>query len=173
MYVKFDFTEDDLVDASKRFLGRQTNNHSSDWKNSLLSALAIGVLLFMSLRSETVVRLLLSLAVAGIIILVYPKLQQSSLEGRLRRIAKELMPPPGPYSCEVEIRPAGLWLRQMNKQTIHEWPSLEAVEETSDSVDLFTRDGGGVIVRNRAFASDEERSRFIALIKSHLIQSRS
>jgi len=61
----------------------------------------------------------------------------------------------------------------MNKQIIHEWPSLEAVEETADSVDLFTRDGAGVVVRNRAFASGDERSKFIALARSHLIQARS
>ena len=79
----------------------------------------------------------------------------------------------GPYTCEVEIRSDGLWLRQMNKQIIHEWPSLEAVEETADSVDLFTRDGAGVVVRNRAFASGDERSKFIALARSHLIQARS
>jgi len=37
------------------------------------------------------------------------------------------------------------------------------IKETSDSVDIFTRDGGGVIVRNRAFASTAERAHFVEL----------
>ena len=54
-----------------------------------------------------------------------------------------------------------------------EWESLEAMEETADSVDIFSRDGGGVIVRNRAFISEFDRIRFIELIRSSLAESRS
>ena len=83
------------------------------------------------------------------------------------------MAAPGPYVCEVELRPEGLWLRQMDKQTIYEWKSLEAVEETADSVDIFSRDGGGAVVRNRAFSSETDRSKFIELLRSGLSESRS
>jgi hypothetical protein len=31
----------------------------------------------------------------------------------------------------------------LNKQVIYEWKSLEAVEDTADSVDIFSRDDGG------------------------------
>jgi len=95
MYVKFEFTQEDLVDASKRFLSRQTVNHSRGWKNPLLSALAIGVMVFLFIRNQPVIGLLISLVVGGIIFLLYPQLERSGVEGRLRRMAEEMMPPPG------------------------------------------------------------------------------
>ena len=104
---------------------------------------------------------------------MYPRLEKSGLDGRLRRVVAEMMPDPGPYVCEVEIRSEGVWLRQMNKQIIHEWQSLEAIEETPDSVDIFTRDGGGVVIRNRAFASEGDRRQFIEVARSGVMESRS
>ena len=60
----------------------------------------------------------------------------------------------------------------MNKQVILEWQRVEAIEETSDSVDIFTRDGGGVVIRSRAFGSEGERSQFIEIARSRLMESR-
>ena len=172
MYVKFEFSQEDLVDATKRLVNHNNPARSKAWKSSLYSALSVGVIVFFFLRNKPTLGLLLGLVV-GLIILIYPQLERSGIDRRLRRIVAELMQDPGPYVCEVEIRSEGIWVRQMNKQIIHEWPSLEAIEETSDSVDIFTRDGGGVIVRNRAFASEAERRQFIEIARSSLTASRS
>jgi hypothetical protein len=56
----------------------------------------------------------------------------------------------------------------MNKQIVLEWESVEEITESEDSVDIFTRDGGGVIVRKRAFKSSEELEQFIGLAQSYL-----
>jgi len=53
----------------------------------------------------------------------------------------------------------------MNSQSIHKWQEVAEIKETQDSVDIFMRCGGGVIVRNRAFASEADRTRFIELAK--------
>ena len=173
MYVKFEFTQEDMVDASKRFLNRRNAGRSRGWQSSLYSAISVGVIMFFVLRSSPTIGLLLGLVAAGIIILISPKLEKSGLEDRLRKAVAEIMQGPGPYVCEVEIRSEGVWLRQMNKQTIFEWQAVEAIEETSDSVDIFTRDGAGVVVRNRAFASEGERRQFIEIARSTLTKSRS
>ena len=173
MHVQFEFTQDDLVDASRRFLNRRNLGRSRAWKSSLFSAISVGVIIFFFLRNSPTTGLLLGLLGAGIIILIYPRLEKSGLDGRLRRVVAEMMPDPGPYVCEVEIRSEGVWLRQMNKQIIHEWQSLEAIEETPDSVDIFTRDGGGVVIRNRAFASEGDRRQFIEVARSGVMESRS
>jgi hypothetical protein len=52
----------------------------------------------------------------------------------------------------------GVWIRQLNKQTTYEWESVEEIEETEDSVDIYTKDGGGLIVRKRAFTSPAEQN---------------
>ncbi len=173
MYVKFEFTREDLVDASKRFLNRRNRGRSRAWKSSLYSAISVGVTIFFFFRNNPTIGLLLGLIVAGIIILIYPQLEKSGFEGRLRRVVAEMMPDPGPYVCEVEIKSEGVWLRQMNKQVILEWQSVEAIEETSDSVDIFTRDGAGVVIRSRAFGSEGDRRQFIEIARSRLMESRS
>jgi hypothetical protein len=173
MHVQFEFTQADLVDASKRFFNRRNRGRSKVWKSALFSAISAGVIIFFFLRNSPSIGLLLGLVIAGIIILIYPRLEQSRLDGRLRRVVADMMRDPGPYVCEVEIRSEGVWLRQMNKQIIHEWQSLEAIEETADSVYIFTRDGGGVVIRDRAFASEGERRQFIEVARSGLMESRS
>jgi hypothetical protein len=61
----------------------------------------------------------------------------------------------------------------MNRQIKYGWQAVEEIKETGDSVDIFTRDGGGVIVRNRAFQSNADRVKFVELANASLNQSRS
>jgi hypothetical protein len=138
MRVQFEFTQEDLVDASKRLLKHRRLERSKAWKTSLYSALSVGVIIFFFVRNKPAIGLLLGL-VGGLIMLIYPRLEKSALDRRLRRVVAELMRDPGPYVCEVEIRSEGIWVRQMNTQITHEWRGLEAIEETSDSVDIFAR----------------------------------
>lgn len=173
MYVQFEFTREDLVDASRRLLNRQNTERPRAWKSSLYSGISARVVVFFFLRNNPILGLLLGVVVAGLIVLIYPGLEKSGLEGRLRRVVAEMMPAPGPYICEVEIRSEGVWLRQMNKQIIYEWQSVEAIDETHDSVEVFTRDGGGVVIRDRAFGSGDERRQFIEMARARLAESRS
>jgi len=171
MHVEFEFTKEDLVDVAKRCLKRRNTSKADELKASLYLGVSVAVILLFVLKTTPLTGLVTGL-IAALVILLYPRWLRSSLENRMRQIADELMAAPGPYVCEVELRPEGLWLRQMDKQTIYEWKSLEAMEETADSVDIFSRDGGGVVVRNRAFSSETDRSRFIELVRSGLSDSR-
>ena len=173
MHVQFEFTKEDLVDANKRFLGRCKAFKAVTWKSSVFSALAVAVMVFLVLQKSPILGLVFGLLAAVIIVFLYPRWHQNSLENRLSQVANEIMTSPSPYICEVEPRREGLWLRQMDKQIIYDWKSLEALEETADSVDIFSRDGGGVIVRNRAFSSESDRAKFVALIRASLAESRS
>lgn len=172
MHVQFEFTKEDLVDASKRFLKRSKVIKSGIWKASVYSALTVAVMVFLVFQKGPTIGLVFGLVAAVIIVFLYPRWHERSLENRLRQLADEMMTSPGPYICEVEPRREGLWLRQMDKQIIYEWRSLEALEEAADSVDIFSRDGGGVIVRNRAFVSESDRAQFIELVRSSLAESR-
>jgi hypothetical protein len=173
MHVEFEFKKEDLVDVAKRCLKRRNTKKADEWKASLYLAISVAVIVFFLLKKSPLIGLVTGLIAALVILLLYPRWLRSSLENRMRQIADEIMSGPGPYVSEVELRPEGLWLRQMDKQTIYEWKSLEAMEETADSVDIFSRDGGGVVVRNRAFSSEADRSRFIELVRSGLSESRS
>jgi hypothetical protein len=166
MYVQFEFTQADLVDASKRLLGRSNVVNAGLRKASIYSAVIVGAIVFLFLRNDQKVGLVVGLFAGLVTILLYPKLQKNGFDSRLHGIAADLMAEPGPYVCEVELRPEGVWVRQMNKQTIYEWKIVEAVEEVEDAVTIFARVGEGVVVRNRAFKEDGQRSQFLELARS-------
>src|SRR5262249_18946360 len=129
MYVQFEYTQADLVDASKRLLGRSNLVNVGSWKSSIYNAVIAGAVVFLILRNDPMVGLVVGLVAGLIIVLLYPKLQKSGIDSRLHGIAAKLMAEPGPYVCEVELRPEGVWVRQMNRQTIYEWKIVEAGEE--------------------------------------------
>ena len=174
MYVQFEYTQADLVDASKRLLGRSNLVNVGSWKSSIYNAVVAGAVVFLILRNDPMVGLVVGLVAGLIIVLLYPKLQKSGIDSRLQGIAeKRMAAEPGPYVCEVELRPEGVWVRQMNKQTIFEWKIVEAVEEVDDAVIIFARVGEGVVVRNRAFKEDGQRNRFLELARSSVNESHS
>ena len=54
----------------------------------------------------------------------------------------------------------------MNRQLLYEWTSVQEIKETQDSIDIFTSDGSGVIVRDRAFETLAEKARFVEFARS-------
>jgi YcxB-like protein len=173
MYVQFEFTQADLVDATKRLLGRSNRVKAGLREGSIFSAVVVGATVFLFLRNDPTEGLVVGLVAGLITVLLYPILRKNGIDRRLRGIAVDLMAEPGPYVCEVELRPEGVWVRQMNKQTIYEWKIVEAVEEAGDAVTIFARDGGGVVVQNRAFKADSQRSQFLELARSSVKELRS
>jgi hypothetical protein len=173
MRVQFEYTQADLVDANKRLLRRSNLVKAGSWKDSIFFAIIVGGIGFLILRNNPMIGLVVGLVEVLIIVLIYPKLQKGGVDRKLQEIAAKLMAEPGPYVCEVELMPEGVWVRQMNKQSIYEWKTVEAVEDVDDSIAIFTRDGGGVVVRNRAFETHDERGRFLELARSGVKESRS
>jgi len=173
MYVQFEYTQADLVDANKRLLGRSNLVNAGTWKDSIYYTVIVGAIVYLILRDNPRVGLLAGLVAGLVIVLLYPKLQKSGFDSRLQGIAANLMAEPGPYVCEVELRPEGVWARHMNTQTIYEWKIVEAVEESDDAVIIFARGSGGVVVRNRVFKEEGQRSRFLELARSSMRESRN
>ena len=171
MHVKFEFTPEDQLDASRRFLARSGVIASWRWKGLGYSALFTWLLVFSSFTyfySRPGVAALLGLAVAGVDALLYPSAHKRAVEKRLRKLHQEQFGDADKLLCEVEITPEGVGVRQMNRRVIHEWASVAEVKETDDSIDIVTRDGCGVIVRDRAFATDAERKEFLELARATL-----
>ncbi len=167
MHVQFEFTQEDLIDASNRFLARSQVVRSWRWKNLLYSALIGWLFMFILFIGTPAKGAVLGLIVAVISSLIYPSLHKSETEKRLRELHQELLGDANLFMCEVELLPVGVWVRQINKQTVHEWESVEEIKESANSVDIFTR-GGGIIVRKRAFKSPEEQKQFIDIAQGYL-----
>lgn len=173
MRVQFEFTHDDLIDASKRFTARSKVMRSWKWSGMFWTAILAWVIVFAFFYQTPIKGAVVGLVVALVAALIYPVFYKREIEKRMRKLHQEILGNEDSFVCEVELTPGGFAVFQTNRQIKYEWPAVDEIKETSDSVDIFTRDGGGVIVRNRAFQSEADRLKFVELAKSFLNQARS
>src|SRR5258708_26733179 len=171
MKVQFSYTQEDMVDASMRLLARSKTVRSTRWQ-ALLWTAGLTWLLVFALFGASFKGGLIGLLAALISALIYPAMHRQSVQSRLRKFCKEKFGATTSFICEVELTPTGIWTQSLNTQTISEWKNVEEIVVTQDSVDIFTRQGGGLVVRNRAFESADQRREFIEMAQHFAAQSR-
>lgn len=175
MRVQFEFTLEDCVDASKRFLAR-SKSASWQWQGLAYTALFTWLLVFAVvtlLYGRPELGAAIGMALAALSAMLYPSSYEKTLEKRLRKLHLREFEAANTFLCEVELKAEGILVRQMDRQTIYEWTGVEEIQETAESVDIFTRDGGGVVVRNRAFAEAAGRREFVELARAAVNAARS
>jgi YcxB-like protein len=163
--VQFAYNQEELVDASLRFSARSKAVRAIWRKRTAWAAFLAGVLVF------AIFGFSLKGAIAGVLavlltVIIDPLTYQYQWRRNLRKIVKERYGEQNQFLCEVELIPEGLMTKSENIQSNTEWEAIDEVVPTSDSVDIFGRKGG-VIVRNRAFSSSEERQQFIELAREY------
>jgi YcxB-like protein len=168
MRVEFEFTHEDLVEVQRRALQRSkavASFRRREWAWFSLISAAFAFLLFFG-KGWTIAVLVsvLSALIAG---LLYPTIHKRVVEARVRKLIREKLDPNEPLECEVELTPAGLWIRQGKTQITHEWGGVESISSLANGIEIITR-SGGLMVRNRAFSSEDERTQFLQLANSFL-----
>jgi hypothetical protein len=165
MRVAFEYDLNDLVDANVR-----AHSAVPAARRRLLATRALSALLFGSfggcfgaaiLPGTPDERVALGMTIAAVVGAVQWATYMRQLRHTWYRHFRAILGSDGPFSCEIELRPEGVWARQNDTQILHEWPSIVAIEETADSIDMRTRSGGYVVVRDRAFWSADEREKFL------------
>ena len=91
---------------------------------------------------------------------------------RLRALYQKSHPGVAVHQCAVELTAAGIEIKQIDRQTVYQWASIEEIVVTEDSVDFFTRDQCGVVLRKRAFATLTEQGQFVEMARKYFEQSR-
>ena len=172
MRVQFEFTQEDMVDASKRFLARSKVVRSWQKRDLLLAATLLWVLVFLFFRDTPLKGAAFGLFVAIVTALIFPSFHKKGVDKRLRKFYKEKLGDTNSFICEVVLTPTGFSTKQMNGQANYEWENVEEIVTSEDSVTIFTRDGGGVIVRRRAFTSSDQQKQFSDLANRYLELSR-
>jgi YcxB-like protein len=174
MRVSFACTQADIVDANMRMLARSKTIRNSNWKAIIASAVMLGPLMFLSLQA-LIGFLPFSIfgGLTGVLIAfaLGPPFIDRSRRKNLARFVKEKYGDENSFPYEVELGEKGVAITGKNSQVVFPWEEVEEIVDTSDSVDIFTRNGSGIVVRNRAFLSPETRTQFIELAQRHLAQS--
>src|SRR5207247_2809399 len=82
--------------------------------------------------------------------LVYRRVYDRIVRKRIRRFLAEHLDGPGPFRCDIELRPQGVWTRQNNVEVVLHWSDATGVTDGEDAVEIDFRNGI-VIARNRGF----------------------
>jgi hypothetical protein len=171
MRVTFTYTQEDLVDASTRFLARSKTIRK--WRLmelgwSLVLTWGIVFLIFRNAFLKAV----LAASTAALIAVLFTRLfQPVIIQRRLRKFVREKHGNEDTFPCDVELTPAAILIQDCATQTTLKWQTVEEISVNSDSVAIFARPGG-VIVRDRAFASPDEKRHFVELAQSYLTAAR-
>ncbi|HSS19431.1 MAG TPA: YcxB family protein [Pyrinomonadaceae bacterium] len=168
MHVQFAFTQEDMLDATRRFMARSKVVAASRRKGLILTAAFTGLLLFglFYWYGHPLAGGPVGLIGAAVSALLYPSSHRKAVDKQLRKYHHELFGDAKSFVCEVELTTAGVLVKQMDRQVLYEWPSITEILETNDSVDIFTKDGAGVVVRNRAFTTPDDKSEFLRLARA-------
>ena len=172
MRVQFDYNQKDIVDASKRFLARSKAARAWRRQDRIWFAIIVGAAIFAVFYRSPMAAVLVGLVAAILCVALAAIFYQSWLEKRLRKLVRESHGDKNLFMCEVELTPDSLLTRGDNTSTVTEWKDVDEILVTDDTIDIFAKHHGGVIVRNRAFKSDTERQQFIDLARSYLESSR-
>ena len=114
------------------------------------------------------IKAVLAASVAALIAVLLTRLfQPVIIQRRLRKFVREKHGSEDAFPCDVELTPAAILIRDCATQTTLKWETVEEISVTSDSVDIFARQGG-VIIRDRAFASAAEKSEFVKMAQGYL-----
>lgn len=172
MRVRFDYNQEDMVDASKRFLARSRAIRSWRRQDFMWFAVIVGGAIFAVFHRSPMIGILVGVVTAILCFGLAAVFYGSWLEKRLRKLIRENHGDENVFVCEVELTPESLLTRGHNTHTVTEWKDVDEIVVTNDTIDIFAKHHGGVIVRNRAFESDRERQQFIDLARNYFESSR-
>jgi hypothetical protein len=167
MRVRFDFTLDDMVDVTERATARSGVIRSLRSQSTVVMCCIAAAIAFLTVPADIGWRLFAAAAAIGITATLYPASMASTRRSRLRQFMRERFGGEGPYTCEVEISPAGLQVSQAGARSIREWATVVSIEDVTAGIEFVSRPGGTLVVRNRAFASPAQRAEFLRLARSY------
>ena len=165
MKVKFDFTLDDLVDAAERGTANSKVVRGWRWREMIVTAVLGGVIVYVLKAGSHDTRAVSAIIGALIAAAIYSFAATRSRKGRLRKFFRERFGGEGPYPFEIELTPAALVTTQAGTRSEHAWSTIVEVKDSPDSIDFDVRGAGIIVVRNRAFRSDDERREFLELAR--------
>jgi len=176
MRVQFDATLDDMVDAAFREVSRSRSlSRSRRWDYlavSIVAGILAGITTYLVIPDTREIRLVLAGVAAVGSAAITPIAQRLSAKRRVRAYLREKLGSETPFNVEVELSREGVSANQKTGKVILAWHQIDSIHETTDSIDILPRHGGIIVVRKRAFASNEMMQQFIQEAQSYLALAR-
>ena len=171
MYLEFEFSQEDVLDTSRRlFVDRRLD--SEMLKNSV-SYGSVTAAIVILVYWQTAWGLWIGLAAGAIIAVVIQMWQKHVISRRFNELGSEMMNGAERQLCQVEVKSEGVWSRAFQRQIVFEWDAIQRIDDDPDAVVISAgRSLGGLVVRNRAFATPADRERFLELLRNGVAHGR-
>jgi len=78
-----------------------------------------------------------------------------------RRVIVEQLSDGSTMPCELELRPAGIWVRQQGLEVTFPWSQSAGITDSGNDIEIVFNPLSLVVLRNRYFSSPAERQRFL------------
>lgn len=168
--VAFDYTLDELVEVTLRSQ-RKSNTYQREFRRGIwMTGGATFVVIYLLIREAFWVRLTTGIIFALITMGVNWLLARQMTSRRIKKYYQELIRDPWPIHLEIELNESGLVARERDSVSELKWSRITNVEEVEKdrSVEFMTNEGRLVVVRARAFNSEDEKQQFIHFAKQHI-----
>jgi hypothetical protein len=173
MHVEFDATIQDCLDVTERSLTRSAKYRRGVFigatKNALWLGLPILILPFWLFRTRVWVGIVAGALGAAIHLLTYRK----RVEAELFKAWEKLFEGNDRIRVAVSLSAQGIEVSQLGEQNSYAWSMITNLEETDDAFYFDKTDGLSLAVRTRAFASREEKDRFLTLARTYVAAERA
>jgi hypothetical protein len=168
MQVQFDTTLEEVVDVQMRLAGQTKAFQRSRRRSQIFVGACTGVAALVGpLTDDDVPTAVIAIMVVIAIVAAvacgygYGRFHMWYIRRNCRKMLREMLHDAEQIPVEMELRPEGLWSRSPTGEVSLPWSRLTRVNDGEDGVELWF-DPGLAVVRDRAFASPDERRRFIA-----------
>ena len=175
MKVSYEFSVADLTEVGERLLSdpdRQavvTYARSRRLVTNVSTAGLLGLLGFVLSCAEPSVRVIVSLLLAATVFYLMQRNARPAMTAQklvMAAYAKKLGGG-GPFTCEVELLPDYLVIRQFGQEKNRVWPVVTAIEEVGGDIEFVFGFAGRLLVRQRAFPSPQARQEFLSLARGY------
>jgi hypothetical protein len=169
MKVQFEFTPADLADVARRAVNRSPLIHRWRLRNAIVGAILVALLVLAATPWEMTERGIVAAIVAvAVFALIFYLARRRGGSARLREFYRERLGGDGPFTCEVELTPAGVVSRQLGQESLHPWSQVASVAEVPGGIELVYRPIGSLLVRDRAFADPKVRAEFLSMARNRI-----
>src|SRR5262245_37447258 len=145
--VQFDYDLDDLADVSVRYFtstrAGRVQRRRAIW--SVGAGLVTAVIVVAALSSQNWSLSFLgpvaavALPVAALVGWLYGTMYDGECRRRVHKFLAEEMGEGKRFTCEVELRPDGLWNRQQHMEMLHAWPDFVTASDLQEGLEFRFR----------------------------------
>ena len=168
MKVEFEFSVADLADTARRSGERSQAIRDMRWQGLATWAALLSLALFLLLEGGLVGRAIFAVLFWAAIMVIYPRVAKTWSDNRYQKYYQEQLGGDGPFVCEVVITPEGVTTTQFGAETRRRWSGVKEIVDSPGAVEFVFRVGGMLVVRDRAFATPQQRLEFLTAARSYL-----